>query len=188
IAGLNPSRARGRNALFDAMLSYENAGERAFRIRDLDFTQRDFPLPGAMFDLHLDVIEERDVLTVKFGYATALFRHDTIVRWAGYFERIIAGVLDDPDRPLGLIDILDPAEDAVLHAWNDTDARYPHDKTLVDLFEEQAARSPDRAAVVCGDVALSYRALNERANRLEPALQAGHGIERGAAVGDYLTT
>src|SRR6185295_15907477 len=56
---------------------------------------------------------------------------------------------------------------------------------LADLFESLADAVPERTAVVCGPLRLSYRALDERANRLANAL-AARGIGRGDHVGLYL--
>lgn len=56
--------------------------------------------------------------------------------------------------------------------WNDTTADYPRDRCLHELFEAQAAISPDRIAVVCGNDALTYRELDERAARLADNLRA----------------
>ncbi|WP_052868013.1 amino acid adenylation domain-containing protein [Streptomyces niger] len=53
---------------------------------------------------------------------------------------------------------------------------------LIDLFEEQARRRPDAVAVVCGELSLSYRELDSRANRLAHLL-AGSGARPGAFVG-----
>ena len=56
---------------------------------------------------------------------------------------------------------------------------------LADLFESLADAIPERLAAVCGDVRLSYRALDERANRLANAL-AARGLGAGDHVGLYL--
>ncbi|MDR3516548.1 MAG: amino acid adenylation domain-containing protein [Azospirillaceae bacterium] len=186
MTALNATRPPDRNALFDTMLSYENAGERAFRIRDLTFTRHDIHPPAAMFDLNLDVIEENEVLTLRLSYATALLRRDTVLRWAASLSKIIAGILDDPDRPLGRIDILGAAEARQIAAWNDTAAAYPADLTLVDLFDRQVAATPDRVAIVDGDTNLTYRALAARVDRLARRLRAGYGVHPGDFVGIHL--
>lgn len=186
MTGLNTTRPPGRNALFDTMLSYENAGERAFKITDLTFTRRDIHPPAAMFDFNLDIIEENEVLTLRFCYATALFRRDTVARWAGYFERIIAGILGDPDRPLGRFEIVGEAETAFVAAWNDRDAAYPAEATLVDLVRTQAAANPDHAAVIAGAETVSYRTLAARVDRLAAGLRARHGIGPGDFVAIHL--
>lgn len=65
--------------------------------------------------------------------------------------------------------------------WNDTTADYPRDRCLHELFEAQVAATPDRIAVVCGNDALTYRELDERASRL-----AGHMCALGIGP-DVLT-
>jgi acyl-CoA synthetase (AMP-forming)/AMP-acid ligase II len=56
---------------------------------------------------------------------------------------------------------------------------------LADLFEAVADAVPDRTAIVCGDVRLTFRELDERATRLAHHL-AAHGVARGDKVGLYL--
>src|SRR5688572_16745277 len=50
--------------------------------------------------------------------------------------------------------------------WNATTREYPKDRCVHEVFAQQAARTPDAIAVVCGEEQLSYRELNERANRI----------------------
>ena len=77
---------------------------------------------------------------------------------------------------------LTPAELGRLAGWNDT-ARDVPGVTLAELFEVQAARTPGALAVECGDEALSYAELDERANRLARYLVSlGAGPERLVAV------
>ena len=47
---------------------------------------------------------------------------------------------------------------------------YPRDKCIHELFEEQAARTPDAVAVVFEDQQLTYAELNARANQLAPTI------------------
>ena len=72
----------------------------------------------------------------------------------------------------------------VLREWNDT-ARDVPQATLAELFEAQVARTPDAVALTCGDVALSYADLNQRADRL-----AGYLVyfALGAALLTFLIT
>lgn len=54
----------------------------------------------------------------------------------------------------------------------------PLDACVHELFERQVARTPDAVAVVCGERQLSYRQLNERANRVAHRLRRrGVGVE-----------
>jgi amino acid adenylation domain-containing protein len=79
----------------------------------------------------------------------------------------------------------------LLAEWNHTAAEYPRTRCLHELFEERAARTPERTAVRCGVDHLTYRELNARANRLARTLrQAGVApddrvglcVERGAGM------
>ncbi|MBJ6640123.1 AMP-binding protein [Streptomyces sp. DHE7-1] len=80
-----------------------------------------------------------------------------------------------PGLPLSRVEPLDEAElHRLLVDWNDT-ARDVPAATLPELFEAQAARTPDALAVVDGRVRLSYRELDARANRLARLL-SGHGV------------
>ena len=57
-------------------------------------------------------------------------------------------------------------EHPVLKEFNDTAAVYPKEKSIIDLFEEQAAKTPEVAAIIFKDQQLSYKELNERSNQL----------------------
>jgi amino acid adenylation domain-containing protein len=71
---------------------------------------------------------------------------------------------------------------AQLLEWNRTEADYPRESTVADLFAQQAARTPDAVAVVAGDRSLTYRQLDGRANRLARHLQ-GLGVQPDTLVG-----
>jgi amino acid adenylation domain-containing protein len=87
---------------------------------------------------------------------------------------------------------LDEAERRrVLEAWNRTDAPYPRDVCIHQLFQAQAARTPDALAATCEDRSLTYAQLNERANRLAhhlvrlgvgPEVRVGVGLKRGTEM------
>ena len=63
--------------------------------------------------------------------------------------------------------------------YNDSAAPYPADKTIVELFEAQVARTPNDEALRLGERSLSYRELDERANQMAAHLRTlGAGPER----------
>src|SRR3989440_8450217 len=62
------------------------------------------------------------------------------------------------------------------------DMKLPHSRTFYQLVCEQAARCPDRIAVICGERKASYRDLAEAAGRIGSALRAA-GFERSDRVG-----
>ncbi|WP_313918242.1 non-ribosomal peptide synthetase/type I polyketide synthase [Tahibacter sp.] len=183
-AALAGPPAPGRNAVFDTMLSYENATARAFRIANLDFTSREIALQAAMFDLALDITEIDGALTLRFGFATQLFDRGTIEHWAAAFGQMLAAIADSPDDPIGGIDLVTPGQAAVVAALNDTAADYPREATLVELFDTAAAAHAGRVAVVSGDTALDYADLSAASDALAAAIAAR--APAGSCVGMLL--
>jgi natural product biosynthesis luciferase-like monooxygenase protein len=94
-------------------------------------------------------------------------------------EALLARAASAPAEPLASADILAPDELArVVHGWNSTDAPYPTDTCVHTLIQRQAARTPERVAVVFEDSTLTYRELDRRARAL-----ATHLVERGVTPG-----
>lgn len=86
-------------------------------------------------------------------------------------------------QPVGALDVVSGAErDRVLTAPNDTAVPLPG-LTVPELFARQVRRAPDAVALMCGDSAVSYGALDERSSRLAEALRRRHvGPETVVAV------
>ncbi|NIM15445.1 MAG: amino acid adenylation domain-containing protein [Candidatus Aminicenantes bacterium] len=70
----------------------------------------------------------------------------------------------------------------ILDKFNDTDAPYPEDKTLHQLFEEQVRKTPENPAVLFKDQRLSYREFNEKADSLACLLKE-RGVGPDTVVG-----
>ncbi|WP_414629583.1 non-ribosomal peptide synthase/polyketide synthase [Burkholderia pseudomallei] len=99
-------------------------------------------------------------------------------------EQLVRALDDARGAVLAELDVL-PADEhrCVVSACNDTDAELPGVDFVDRRFEAQAARTPEAIAVACGAHALSYAALNRRANRLAHYLRAhGAGPERVVAL------
>ena len=127
----------------------------------------DFDASGS-FRLHFDL--NRDV----FGEAEE--------RWLlDQFLAVVDRFVEDPTRGLASFDLLDDASRLRLAQWNATDADYPRDATVVDLFEAQARRTPDAVAVTSRERTLSYAQLDAEANRLAHLLLS-RGVGEGTRV------
>ncbi|WP_420398279.1 MupA/Atu3671 family FMN-dependent luciferase-like monooxygenase [Nioella sp.] len=70
----------------------------------------------------------------------------------------------------------------LIHDWNATETDYDRARCIHQMFEAQAAKTPDATALIFEGERLSYAALNARANRVARAL-AGMGVRRGDLVG-----
>ncbi|CAJ3765793.1 D-alanine--poly(phosphoribitol) ligase, subunit 1 [Burkholderia pseudomallei] len=98
-------------------------------------------------------------------------------------EQLTRALSANPGGELAELDVLPAAERAqVLHGWNETGRAYARDACLHQLFEAQVSRTPEAAAVICGDETLSYTDLDARANRLAHYLR-GQGVGPDTRVG-----
>ncbi|HEU4884758.1 MAG TPA: amino acid adenylation domain-containing protein, partial [Longimicrobium sp.] len=101
-------------------------------------------------------------------------------------ERLVEALELAPGRAIGSLDVLPEAERRqVVEVWNRTDAEYPADRCIHELFEAQAARTPGAVAVCFEEESLTYRELNARANRLAHYLRR-RGVGPEVRVGVLL--
>ncbi|WP_371524556.1 amino acid adenylation domain-containing protein [Streptomyces sp. NBC_01283] len=121
-------------------------------------------------------------LQLMLGYRDHAFDTETVQRLAHRLTRILGDLAADPAIPVSGIDPMAPAErELVLTGFNDTVSEVPW-ATVAALFEQRAARRPDADAVLCGDTTLTYRELDERADRLARVLAAS-GVGQESPVG-----
>jgi amino acid adenylation domain-containing protein len=136
------------------------------------------------FKLRLACFAAGDALRLEFHYDANVFDTASVGRLARQFTTLLRSAVDEPEASVGELNLLDEEERRrVLHDWNQTGADYPRDKTVHQLFEEQAALTPDNTALVFGEESLTYAELNRRANKLAHHLRAlGVGPEARVAL------
>ena len=133
--------------------------------------------------LRLCAVRSSNGLALEFHYDAAQLQSDGVERIAGYFQTVLAAALEQPETPVGRLPLLNNADlNQLVVEWNQTATEYPKHLCIHQLFEAQAERTPDRPALRCNDQELSYRQLNERANRLAHYLR-GLGIGPDSLVG-----
>ncbi|MFN2136956.1 MAG: amino acid adenylation domain-containing protein [Candidatus Promineifilaceae bacterium] len=191
----------GRPPLFETLFIMQRAGSHAgldlgafalgtsgARLQAGDLIIESRPLQGlpAQFDLTLMVSEVGAGLTAVLHYNTDLFDASTMSRMLIHLETLLAGVIEDPARPVSQLPLLPPDEEQrLLRDWNDTAAPYPRHKRLHQLVFEQAGRTPQARAITFGATSWSYAELAARAADIAAQLDA-LGVGEGALVGLYL--
>ncbi|HSK75447.1 MAG TPA: amino acid adenylation domain-containing protein, partial [Thermoanaerobaculia bacterium] len=181
---LRPGRDLSRSPFFQVMLSVQNAGPRSAGSAGLRIVPLDGESGTAKFDLSLAVGDEGEELWTGLEYNTGLFEAPTIGRLLGRFRTVLEEALASPESLARELPLLGEAERAqVLREWNDTEAPPVPALCLHQLFEAQAARTPDAVALVTPEARLSYRELDARAELLAGRLRAwGMGPEVLAGV------
>ncbi|WKN24642.1 non-ribosomal peptide synthetase [Bacillus velezensis] len=172
---LGVQRDMSRNPLFDVMFVLQNMERESLNLNELHLTQAaDTGHKTAKFDATLYAAEGSDgSISFDFEFNTDIYQKQTIEKWLSYFTRILTKVIEDQTIPLGDIHVLDDAEtNRVIYQFNQTKSDYPRHETISRLFERQAEETPDARAVVYDGQILTYRELNERANRIAAALRS----------------
>ena len=177
---LQPERDLSRNPLFQVMFVLQNATSPFTDFSGLRVEPIEIETTHSPFDLSFFLRERNGKFIGYFEYSTDLFERATIERMAGHYQTLIEGIVADPDQPIATLPILSETErHQILVEWNDTAADYPKDKCIHELFEEQAERTPNAVAVEFEGQLVTYRELNEGANRLGHLLTSlGVGPEK----------
>ncbi|HZL93732.1 MAG TPA: condensation domain-containing protein, partial [Vicinamibacterales bacterium] len=179
---LHPRRDLARNPVFQVVFQLVNtpgAGP-ATQIDRTATVERS----TAKFDLTVHLGELASGLYARFEYSTDLFDRCTIERLADHYGRLLEEMVVTPDASVFDLPLMTRREQQRLVGdWNRTHSDYPRDASLQELFEGQAARTPDAIAVRFDPLALTYQELNRRANRLARRLRsAGAGPDVLIAV------
>ncbi|HEY0604518.1 MAG TPA: amino acid adenylation domain-containing protein, partial [Herpetosiphonaceae bacterium] len=183
IEALQPERDLSRNPLFQVMFALQNAPLSALTLPGLALSPVEVANEIAKFDLTLNLEEGPEGLSGWIEYSTELFTAATMTRLLRHYQRLLAGIVADPNRRLADLTLLEEAERRqLLVLWNDTQLAYPRNAGIHQLFEAQAARTPAATAVIFEEQQLTYGELNARANRLAHYLRA-RGVGPEVRVG-----
>lgn len=193
---LKLKRDPSRPALVSTGVTMESAAPRIefgdLEARGWDHGRRAF----GPFELELYLMESASDVTVDLQYAAALFERDTIEHWLDSYLDLLSRIAAGTDRRVSDLRLLDaprvmpsptapvdgateiPSEELELLArWNDTARPYPDRAVVHDLFDAQAAATPDATALIFEGRSVSFAELRDQANRL-----AHHLIDRGVTA------
>ncbi len=114
----------------------------------------------------------------SFGILFADRLEEFYIRQMGdHFIALLEGVMSKPEASLCSFPIIAIEEkQRILVDFNNSEVNFNEDVTLHQLFEEQVERTPDNIAVVYKDESITYRELNEKANRLGHAIRGHYRI------------
>ncbi|HTI07449.1 MAG TPA: amino acid adenylation domain-containing protein, partial [Puia sp.] len=189
---LHLHRDISRNPLFDAQVIVQefknnHKGEDQ-RLGNLEVSKYEgAKRMTSVFDLVFNFAGMDDELFLNLTYNSDIYDADMVARLLQQVERFLQAIIASPRLPVNRLSFLHEGEKArLLREFNDTAVTYPGPRTLVELFEEQVVKSPDKVAVVFSGEELSYRELNEQSDRLAGYLRSNHGVEAEELVGIML--
>ncbi|MFA8408516.1 amino acid adenylation domain-containing protein [Burkholderia pseudomallei] len=171
---VKPPRSTAHPPLFQVMFDWHNTPARALTMPGLTVSVARTETTTSQYDLVLSMQERNGDIVGHLNYATALFDEQTVRRYARYWRRLLEGMTaGSANVSVARLPLLDEAErEQVVHEWNATERVYPIRQCIHQLFEAQAARTPNAIAIAIGDERVTYAALNASANRLARHLRA----------------
>jgi len=183
VDALQPARDRSRTPLFQAMLMFQNVGMPAWHVPELQISNITVAAEAAKFEIMLTLEETGGALIGELSYARDLFEPSTIQRIVAHLTEVLTAMVARPETRIDEVSLLTAAERRqIVEEWNATATAWPQDSQLHEAIEQQVERSPDALALADDGRRLSYRELNERANRLASYLRV-HGVGPDARVG-----
>ncbi len=147
------------------------------------------------FDYPIGIVikEKSKSLIINIKYAKDYINKNIPKKLETYFNVLIEQIIKNINCSHNKLSLLTETEyNKIVYKWNNTCTPYPKNKTVHQLFEEQAEKTPNNIAIVHGNKQLSYRELNECANQLahtirkEYQLRWGKKIRRDTLIGIYI--
>ena len=123
--------------------------------------------------------EDDGLIQIDYDYLTGVFHAKDIDWLHDHYIRMLWHALDAPDKQIKRIEMVSEKEKSrILNDFNNTDADFPSERTMLDYFDERVRRSPDKPILYAGGESKTYAELDEMANAIAAELRkkgAGHG-------------
>ncbi|MDM3885477.1 amino acid adenylation domain-containing protein [Pseudomonas sp. BCRC 81390] len=191
----NVQRWAGRpgQALFDSIVVFENFPvDQRLAENSSDSLQFGDVSARGVTNYAMDLcVELGNTLLVEFMYLRSCFSEAATEALRGSFECLLHALLDDPQATLGSLNMLTPAQLQQAATRNRLAGSPQREPLLAEQIARHAMDCPDAVAVVCAGQQLTYRELEQRANRLahrliavgaRPEATVGIALERSVDV------
>ncbi len=189
---LQPERSLSWEPLFQVMLILQNAPRVEGEVRGIGVRKEEVRRQNAKFDLTLVMTEAGGEIVGGLEYATDLYEGRRMRRMIEQLRRVMEWMCEGRERVVKEARLLSEAEmQQVMVEWNETRRRYELEKSVEEKIEEEAARRPERVAVVCGEEEVSYGELSRRVGEVArylrrrgvgPEEKVGVCVERGVEM------
>ena len=191
---LKTPRSTAHSPLFQIMLTTNTdyglkggAGTASFSLPDMDIQPYQSDLIQAKFDLNIDLSISEQGVGLRWNYDTGLFAGQHIAQLNEHLCHLLEGLSQmegqSAQAPHALPLMSADEIQHLVHDVNTTALDYRKDKCIHELVEQQVRANPDHVALVFADRQLTYKQLNEKANRLAHYLTEQYDIQADTLVG-----
>ncbi|NIM16561.1 MAG: amino acid adenylation domain-containing protein [Candidatus Aminicenantes bacterium] len=123
------------------------------------------------------------ILELEYEYQVERFSEPDIRQLHQGIINVLTDAIANPEKQISEIEIMSAEEkEQILYEFNDTEADYPGDKTIHELFEARVEKTPGNIALTYRGTKLTYRELNKKANQLARVLRE-KGVKADYIVG-----
>ncbi|MGE5398815.1 MAG: amino acid adenylation domain-containing protein [Ignavibacteriales bacterium] len=180
---LKLQRDTSRSPLFDVMIVLQNfdvSYHGAFK----KIEPYTIPMNMSKFDLTFNFNDSGENLELLIEYNTQLYKRERIENIASHLMGLLKTAIANPAQSVKSLDILSrDEENRLIMDYNSTDSQYPYEKTIIQLFEEAAAKYPLNTAVVYKDKALTYSGLNAHSAQIARYISNKYIVSPGEVIG-----
>ena len=174
VTTINPERFNNINPFFQVSFAWQENMDKEFGFNNIQ--SKRVLLSGGVspFDISLYMWENKECIEGEIEYNPEILSNETIVRLKNNFLNLISKIIDNQDTPVGYIPMIPDNEKLLIDSINNTKTNYPKNKTIAQVFEKQADLYPEKPAVVFKKISLTYKQLNEKANKLAHLLKSNN--------------
>ncbi len=162
---VNPERSLLYNPIFQIAFAWQNALSKPIQTSSLSGKRVSIKHGVAPFDLTFYMWEVDGIIEGDIEYNIDILDDESIVHIKNNFEKIISEVIDKPETSINDLSYISDYTKNTLSKYNSTSSTIPG-KLLHELIEETASKYPNKVAVISGSTNLTYKSLNQSANKL----------------------
>lgn len=169
--------------IYNIVLSYQNA--RIDLMNEEKYTSKWYTNVNQLEELQIHIldIENTGVLEVNYNYLESLFDREEIEVLHLRLMEIASNIIANAYARVGDINVISQVEkQRLISDVNTKKYEFPKNKSVIDLFEEQVAKTPDNIAIVFENKKVTYKELNERSN-----VVANYLMESGVRLKDVVS-
>ncbi len=178
---LSEALGLSRSNTLNVMYVYENTNARSGFGKEGLFVPCNYESDKEPFDLNFELMEHTGVVDIHLRYKTSLFEQNTVQRIASMLDDIVSCVLEEPEKSVGTIELLNEDEKALIVGFSTGEKIVYEKKSIPAMLDEQVEKYAGSTAVSDENGTITYAGLKARAVHIACALK-----KKGVCHGDII--
>lgn len=170
VSKLNIERDASRSPLFDIMVILQNQLQlhtikESVQIEGITIEEYEMPRSTTKFDISFTFVEKENLL-LDIEYNVDIYELSFIESLVAHLEIFLMNAMDNPEQRVSRINYLNNTQKyKLLYDFNSTSVTYQKNKTIINLFQDQVLKTPNKTAVKYSNESLTFKEVDELANR-----------------------